>query len=232
MSDRSHLSRRAQVLAAVSSFSCLACLMIVALLCMLLGLIGILIVNAVEEFEPITLLEKRVPIASSNLPENLEVRGWHAVATNVLDKNGWNLPLNLVLFSTYVPCTSLSDASRVRMEFVAIDGSPVLPHKIAAVVSFDRERGDASVWVYDAGPKLRHAPIMHLSSLKVGLIEAFDKAERLGGQEFRAGSNNECDIVVWLHDYEWNIDYRNLLSTQSGLRVRVDAISGTTSLDR
>lgn len=235
MSDQSHLSRRAQVVAAVSSFSCLACLMIVALQCMLVGLIGILFLNAVEEFEPITLVEKRVPVDSSNLPNNLVVQDWYAVATNILGENGWHLPLNLVLFSTHIPCTSLSDASKVRMEFVAKDGSSVLPHEIAASVSFDREKGDASVWIFDTGPKLPPAPIptMHLSSLQIGLYEAFDKAERLGGEEFRARSSSECDIAIWLHEYEWNIDYRDPLSTQPDLRIRVDAVSGrTTSSNR
>lgn len=233
MNDRSHLSRREQVLAAVSSFSCLAFLITVVLLCLLACVVGILLLNEVEEFEPITLVEERMPVDSFKLPENLEVRDWNALAMNMLHENGWKFPINLVLFSAHVPCASLSDASNVRMEFVAKDGSLLLPHKMVGVVSFDRQKGDATVWIYDAGPKLAHAPIMHSASLKVELREALDGAERLGGKEFRTKLTNKCDIGIWLHDYKWNIDYRDPLSTQSGLRIKVDAVSGrVTSSDR
>jgi hypothetical protein len=195
--------------------------------CLVSGCVAVFIANEIEETEPVTLVDTKLTIDTSTLPEDPKEKDWYPIAVRVLESSAWNLPPNLVMFGTNVPCSVPTGLTRLHLGFEAVDFVGVVPHRKVAVVDLDRSTDSASVRIYDAGPSLTPLQTLQFSRMLVDSHEALAIADRYGGREFRESVNNNCEVSLWIRDYEWGINYKESgQSTRPELRIRIDAKSG------
>jgi hypothetical protein len=215
------------ILATPLASGCSVSLLALVVVCLISFCAVRLVSDAIEESDLVTIVETEVPLDTTMLPQVLTEREWYSMAVQVLRSNGWNLSLDPVNLGGNSPCSSSLQLTKLNMEFAATDFVGILPHGKAATVDLDRATNKASIWIYDAGFRLKHSQRMELSKMAIGLHDAFDIADRNGGQDFRQSLNNHCEVLFWINDYEWQFAYRELgQSTRVGLRIQVDAKSG------
>ena len=196
-------------------------------LCLVFGCIAVFTANWIEETEFVFLVDTTVTIDTSALPEKPTEVDWYPIALRVLEDSGWELPPNLVMLSSGLPCSPSAALERLRLEFTATDFVGIIAHHKAAVINLDRLTSTAAVFIYDAGPGLARSRNLVFSEMTVGLREALEIADANGGQEFRKQVDNGCEAIVWIHEHQWEIVYRESEQpTRSRLHVQVDARSG------
>ena len=223
--DRGESSRHRTVLTVVVAIACLG----VALACACGCLLAVFTANLIEETEYPILVDTVISIDTSVLPENATEKDWYPIALQVLEDSGWELPPNLVMLSSGIPCSPPAELERLHLDFAATDLVGFLPHYIGAQLYLDRRTGTAKVMIWDGGPRLAHSRTLELSEMTVDLRKALEIADANGGQEVRRQVDKSCEASIWIREHTWEIHYYYREPEQSArtlLYVEVDARTG------
>ncbi len=151
--------------------------------------------------------ETTVKIDTSGLPENATEEDWYPLALQVLEESGWELPPNLVMLGSSIPCSPPATLKKLDLEFIATDLVGIIPHPKAASLDLDRLAGTASIEFYDAGPGFTRSRVLEFSEMRVRLHDALDIADANGGQQFRKQVASSCRAYIYVRDYTWKIFY-------------------------
>jgi hypothetical protein len=185
------------------------------------------LVDELDEVDsPQILVEQEVAIDTSALPEHPTEEDWYPVAAEVLNNSDWGLSPHLTMISTLLPCESDPVLDRLDMDFADVYFDGVVPYLKMASVSLDRTTNTASVLISYQALRWGHSPL-DFSKMEISLHQALEIADRYGGQEFRERVNGECEVSIFVSDYDWKIGYKESGQlTWSDLRIQVDAKSG------
>jgi hypothetical protein len=200
---------------------------IVALLCvaMCCTIWFAYVVTTDEEYT--TLVDTKVLIDASALPEEPAIGDWYAIAVQVLKDNDWGLSPNLTsAFYGSLPCQSGPVLDTLTMNFADAYFNGAIPSVKYAEIILNRSNSTASVHIYYSPMRWLH-PSLRLSGVEVDFYEALEIADRQGGQEFRDRVGDACDIGFLIgSDYTWKIDYRKQAQYRERWGIWVNARTG------
>lgn len=226
--DRGGSLRQTTIRKVVLSRAGVATCLAFTCLCLVCGCIAVFTADWIEETEYPTLVDTTVTIDTSALPEKPTEDDWYPIALQVLEDNGWELPPNLVMLSSGIPCSPPAALQRLHLDFAATDLVGLIPHRKSASMYLDRTTSTAAVFIYDAGPGFALSHNLEFSEMTVGSREALEIADAHGGEELRKQMGDDCEVSIWIRKHTWEIHYHRVSEQPARplLHIEIDARSG------
>jgi len=171
---------------------------------------GWLLVITITEREdveyPQTLVDRKIAIDTSGLPERPTIDDWYLVAVEVLNDSGWDLQPNLTGIGADMPCSSNPVLDGLTMHFADSYFDGLTPSLKWASVSLDRSTNTASVEIAYQALRWRHSSL-DISNMRTGLYEALEIAAR-HRRRLGLSVNGKCMSHISISGNVWYIAYK------------------------